>query len=104
MGERRLSINPFRPHLDRIVACLISSGRPIVGYPVPGGGDYNKPPGYHHQPTPRPRFWHNAAMDMKIFQKRRATLMSHMGGGVAILPTAPVRVRNRDVHYPYRAD
>jgi Xaa-Pro aminopeptidase len=43
-------------------------------------------------------------MDMKIFQKRRATLMSHMGGGVAILPTAPVRVRNRDVYYPYRAD
>jgi Xaa-Pro aminopeptidase len=43
-------------------------------------------------------------MDMKIFQKRRETLMSHMGGGVAILPTAPVRVRNRDVHYPYRAD
>jgi Xaa-Pro aminopeptidase len=43
-------------------------------------------------------------MDMKIFQKRRATLMSHMRGGVAILPTAPVRVRNRDVYYPYRAD
>jgi len=27
-----------------------------------------------------------------------------MAGGVAILPTAPVRVRNRDVHYPYRPD
>ena len=26
-------------------------------------------------------------MDVKIFQKRRETLMSHMGGGVAILPT-----------------
>jgi len=43
-------------------------------------------------------------MDMKIFEKRRETLMRHMGGGVAILPTAPVRVRNRDVHYPFRAD
>ncbi|MHB8716814.1 MAG: Xaa-Pro aminopeptidase [Sulfuricaulis sp.] len=43
-------------------------------------------------------------MDMKIFEKRRQTLMSHMGGGVAILPTAPVRVRNRDVHYPFRSD
>lgn len=27
-----------------------------------------------------------------------------MGGGVAILPTAPVRTRNNDVDYPYRAD
>ena len=43
-------------------------------------------------------------MDVKVCQKRRETLMSHMGGGVAILPTAPVRVRNRDVHYPFRAD
>jgi Xaa-Pro aminopeptidase len=43
-------------------------------------------------------------MDMKIFQKRRETLMSHMRGGVAILPTAPLRLRNRDVHYPYRPD
>ena len=30
--------------------------------------------------------------------------MQHMDGGVAILPTAPVRPRNRDVHYPYRPD
>ncbi|MBI3547359.1 MAG: Xaa-Pro aminopeptidase [Gammaproteobacteria bacterium] len=43
-------------------------------------------------------------MDAKIFEKRRATLMSHMNGGVAILPTASMRVRNRDVHYPFRAD
>ena len=44
------------------------------------------------------------AMDSKLFAKRRADVMQHMGGGVAILPTAPVRPRNRDVHYPYRAD
>ena len=27
-----------------------------------------------------------------------------MGGGVAIVPTAPERVRNRDSHFPYRFD
>ena len=43
-------------------------------------------------------------MDSKLFAKRRADVMQHMGGGVAILPTAPVRPRNRDVHYPYRPD
>ena len=30
-------------------------------------------------------------MDPKLFSKRRADVMQHMGGGVAILPTAPVR-------------
>lgn len=30
--------------------------------------------------------------------------MNHMGDGVAILPTAPVRNRNRDVDYPFRPD
>jgi Xaa-Pro aminopeptidase len=43
-------------------------------------------------------------MDLKAFQRRRERLMQHMGGGVAILPTAPVRVRNRDIHYPFRPD
>src|SRR3989344_5612975 len=43
-------------------------------------------------------------MDMRVFEKRRETLMSHMSGGVAILPTAPVRLRNRDVYFPFRAD
>jgi Xaa-Pro aminopeptidase len=43
-------------------------------------------------------------MDMKIFQKRRREVMQHMDGGVAIVPTAPVRNRNRDVDYPYRPD
>jgi len=27
-----------------------------------------------------------------------------MGAGVAVIPTAPERVRNRDSHYPYRFD
>jgi Xaa-Pro aminopeptidase len=43
-------------------------------------------------------------MDMKVFARRRERLMQYMAGGVAILPTAPVRVRNRDVHYAYRPD
>ena len=43
-------------------------------------------------------------MDPKIFEKRRRQVMQHMGGGVAIIPTAPVRARNRDVDYPYRSD
>lgn len=30
--------------------------------------------------------------------------MQHMEGGVAIVPTAPVRLRNRDVDYQYRPD
>jgi Xaa-Pro aminopeptidase len=30
--------------------------------------------------------------------------MQLMGGGIAVLPSAPVSVRNRDVEYPYRQD
>jgi Xaa-Pro aminopeptidase len=30
--------------------------------------------------------------------------MARMGSGIAIIPTAPERPRNRDSHYPYRAD
>ncbi len=43
-------------------------------------------------------------MDVKVFEQRRRELMAHMGGGIAIVPTAPVRTRNRDVEYPYRPD
>ena len=39
------------------------------------------------------------------FQKRRKKLMDMMGDDcVAILPTAPERIRNRDVAFPYRPD
>lgn len=39
------------------------------------------------------------------FSHRRKRLMQMMGtGAIAILPTAPVRLRNRDAEYPYRAD
>ena len=38
------------------------------------------------------------------FITRRQLLASKMHGGVAIVPTAPERVRNRDAHYSYRFD
>ena len=39
------------------------------------------------------------------FQQRRQHLMALMGeNSVAILPAAPVRIRNRDVEHPYRQD
>ncbi len=44
---------------------------------------------------------------VKSFRERRsrlATQMHRSAGGVAIVPTAPERVRNRDAHYPYRFD
>ena len=36
--------------------------------------------------------------------ERRRRLAQAMGEGVAVLPTAPERLRNRDTHFPYRFD
>ena len=36
--------------------------------------------------------------------ERRKRLAKTMGGGVAVLRTAPERIRNRDAHHPYRFD
>jgi Xaa-Pro aminopeptidase len=44
------------------------------------------------------------SMDIGVYQQRRARLAVGMQEGVAILPTAPERTRNRDAHYPYRFD
>lgn len=41
---------------------------------------------------------------IQAFSERRHRLASQMQKGVAIIPTAPERVRNRDAHYPYRFD
>jgi Xaa-Pro aminopeptidase len=38
------------------------------------------------------------------FISRRKRFASQMQNGVAIIPTAPERLRNRDAHYPYRFD
>ncbi|AWI77302.1 Xaa-Pro aminopeptidase [Parazoarcus communis] len=46
-------------------------------------------------------------LDTLPFRARRERLLARMdaaGGGIAILPTAPERTRNRDAHYPYRHD
>lgn len=44
-------------------------------------------------------------MNAREYARRRHALMRMMGkGGVAILPAAPMRMRNRDVEYPYRQD
>jgi Xaa-Pro aminopeptidase len=38
------------------------------------------------------------------FRARRNALLARMGEGIAIVPTAPERIRNRDSDYPYRFD
>jgi Xaa-Pro aminopeptidase len=43
-------------------------------------------------------------MDVSVFAGRRARLAAAMEHGVAVVPTAPERTRNRDAHYPYRHD
>lgn len=39
-----------------------------------------------------------------IYTRRRTRLAEQMKHGVAVIPTAPERMRNRDAHYPYRFD
>jgi Xaa-Pro aminopeptidase len=41
---------------------------------------------------------------IETYARRRARLAAQMRGGVAVVPTAPERPRNRDAHYPYRFD
>ncbi|HEX2199239.1 MAG TPA: aminopeptidase P N-terminal domain-containing protein [Burkholderiales bacterium] len=38
------------------------------------------------------------------FSARRTQLAQALGAGVAVIPTAPERPRNRDTHFPYRFD
>jgi Xaa-Pro aminopeptidase len=40
----------------------------------------------------------------QVYAERRARLAQRMQLGIAIIPTAPERTRNRDSHYPYRYD
>jgi Xaa-Pro aminopeptidase len=42
--------------------------------------------------------------NQKEFQSRRDQLLIKMGEGIAIIPSAPEVIRNRDSHYPYRFD
>jgi len=41
---------------------------------------------------------------LSLYAARRAKVAAQMGEGVAVVATAPERVRNRDSHYPYRFD
>lgn len=44
-------------------------------------------------------------MKQSEFKKRRKRLMQRIGtGNIAIIGSAPNRVRNRDVNYPFRQD
>ena len=43
----------------------------------------------------------------EAYRQRRLSLIERMsrgGGGIALIPTSPEQARNRDSHYPYRAD
>ena len=42
--------------------------------------------------------------NLSRYVKRRRALQQRMGKGVAFIPTAPERIRNRDSDYPYRFD
>jgi Xaa-Pro aminopeptidase len=44
------------------------------------------------------------SISVAVYQGRRANLAAQLGNGVAIVPTAPEQIRNRDAHYPYRYD
>jgi Xaa-Pro aminopeptidase len=46
----------------------------------------------------------NIAEDIAVYRGRRERLAQAMGAGIAVIPTAPERIRNRDTHYPYRFD
>ena len=46
----------------------------------------------------------NVNFDKTEFRARRDALLKAMGDGIAIVPTAPEVIRNRDSHYPYRFD
>jgi Xaa-Pro aminopeptidase len=48
-----------------------------------------------------------AGQDFAPYHRRRLSLVERMnrnGGGVALIATAPEQPRNRDTHFPYRAD
>jgi len=43
-------------------------------------------------------------LDISLYAARRARLALAMQRGVAVVPTAPERLRNRDTHFPFRFD
>ena len=55
---------------------------------------------YHEDDMNQPLLGFSA----EIFQRRRAQVMEGLGGGVMILPAAPVSIRSRDTQHRYRPD
>ena len=47
---------------------------------------------------------HGPPLPLAVYAERRHRLAHALGEGVAVIPTAPERARNRDAHYPYRFD
>ena len=43
-------------------------------------------------------------INVQEFSTRRSQLIAKLGDGIAIIPTAPELIRNRDSHYPFRFD
>ncbi len=43
-------------------------------------------------------------MKHEPYSSRRRALLEKIGDGIAVVPTAPERIRNRDSHHPYRFD
>ncbi|MCX7144477.1 MAG: aminopeptidase P N-terminal domain-containing protein, partial [Proteobacteria bacterium] len=43
-------------------------------------------------------------INTQVHAQRRASLLAQMQRGIAIVPTAPERLRNRDSSYLYRFD
>src|SRR5690606_28200954 len=41
---------------------------------------------------------------IQTYMYRRRRLLAQMRRGVAVIPTAPEKLRNQDAHYPYRID
>ena len=52
----------------------------------------------------RDRFQLAYMTDINVYSRRRAALLAQMQSGIAIVPTAPQRARNRDSEYLYRFD
>src|SRR5512145_1250631 len=46
----------------------------------------------------------NIADFLRVYASRRGRLAHAIGQALALVPTAPERVRNRDSHFPYRFD
>jgi Xaa-Pro aminopeptidase len=46
----------------------------------------------------------NLTENTALYRRRREALAKAIGAGVAVVPTAPERIRNRDTHYPFRFD